>query len=179
MNILASLDLSSSITLGSYTRYSQNSLLDLKIAVVLSYSHYQLASQMWGGIISNYFEILVVVEGGEDFGLGRIRYSQIFLLIAYDFIVPLNVFRFFSLQIVSLLDSNFWALAAKIDSIFALLLIMGPYLACSLLVLKNNYEWPRQNENSCLHNCKANHLLDLSLYLKLSCKWLTWFWAQM
>ena len=119
------------------------------------------------------------MEGGEDFGLGRIRYSQIFLLIAYDFIVPLNVFRFFSLQIVSLLDSNFWALAAKIDSIFALLLIMGPYLACSLLVLKNNYEWPRQNENSCLHNCKANHLLDLSLYLKLSCKWLTWFWAQM
>lgn len=96
--------------------------------------------------------ILVVGGWGGDFGLGRVWYSQIFLLIAYDFIVPLNVFRFFSLQIVSLLDSNFWALAAKIDSIFALLLIMDPYLDCSLLVLKNNYEWPRHNENSCLHN---------------------------
>lgn len=83
--------------------------------------------------------------GEEYFKFGKVWYSQIFLLIAYDFTVSLNVYRFFSLQIVSLLNSNFWDLAAKIDSIFALFSVVVQYLACYLLGLKNNYDCPRQN----------------------------------
>lgn len=123
------------------------SFLDLKIATIRSYVYYQVPSQNVGwfskiDFSSNKFEIS---DWGEEcFGLGKVWYPQIFLLIAHDSSVPLNVYRFFSsLQIVSLLDSNFWDLAAKIDSTFALFPVTALCLACYLLRLQNNYDRPR------------------------------------
>lgn len=96
----------------------------------------------------------------ECFGLGKVWYSQIFLLIDHDSSVPLTIYRFSFLQIVSLLDSNFWDLAAKIDSIFALFPVIVLCLACYLLHLQNNYDRPRQNTDLFLYSCKRDCFLD-------------------
>lgn len=117
MNLLALRGLSSSITSSSYTQcysFSFTSVFkDCHNSFLYSLS-IALPNVSWLSttfISSNNFEILEWQRGGLWTWQGLIF---TILLIAYDFTVPLNVNRFFSLQIVSLLDSNFWAVAARL-----------------------------------------------------------------
>lgn len=71
--------------------------LDLKIAIILSSVYYQLPLQNVGWLSKIYFSSNKFETSGwgeEHFGLGKVWYSQIFLLIAHDSSVPLNVYRF-------------------------------------------------------------------------------------